>query len=321
MIASLAPPAQAYTPAGRAQRRGCNQKPIANGQRPIAKIQHPNPNPQFPITSHTPTRWTHTFSAKEKDTETGLSYFGARYYSSDLSIWLSMDPQASKYPSLSPYVYCANNPIKLVDPNGEDWYEKDGEMHYTTEHTSQKAFKESGIEGEYKGKTYTKDGTYYSLFGDKIKANSLKGKLTIKIDEAFDKYANYLKKCEQTEGTYPEYQSSDYTNFNDIISYNDKFGTTYENVHDEDPKTGATLRYAYGSTIRFTVTGTRDKMFGRFRGFSTGNSQTTFGSGMLAKTGYNIYIVNGKNKIVGLTFSQKNFNAFRNHFNKLYGLK
>ena len=34
----------------------------------------------------------YTFSAKEKDTETGLSYFGARYYSSDLSIWLSVDP-------------------------------------------------------------------------------------------------------------------------------------------------------------------------------------------------------------------------------------
>lgn len=62
----------------------------------------------------------HTFSAKEKDTETGLSYFGARYYSSDLSIWLSVDPMSDKYPSLSPYVYCANNPIKLVDPNGEE---------------------------------------------------------------------------------------------------------------------------------------------------------------------------------------------------------
>ena len=34
---------------------------------------------------------THTFSAKEKDTETGLSYFGSRYYSSDLCIWLSVD--------------------------------------------------------------------------------------------------------------------------------------------------------------------------------------------------------------------------------------
>ena len=62
----------------------------------------------------------YTFSAKEKDSETGLSYFGSRYYSSDLSIWLSVDPMASKYPSLSPYVYCADNPVKLVDPDGEE---------------------------------------------------------------------------------------------------------------------------------------------------------------------------------------------------------
>jgi len=62
---------------------------------------------------------TFTFSAKERDSETGFSYFGSRYYSSDLSIWLSVDPRSDKYPSLSPYVYCANNPIKLVDPNGQ----------------------------------------------------------------------------------------------------------------------------------------------------------------------------------------------------------
>ena len=67
-----------------------------------------------------PVTCIYTFSAKEKDTETGLSYFGSRYYSSDLSIWLSVDPMSDKYPSLSPYVYCANNPIKLVDPNGEE---------------------------------------------------------------------------------------------------------------------------------------------------------------------------------------------------------
>ena len=64
--------------------------------------------------------WSYTFSAKERDPETGLSYFGSRYYSSDLSIWLSVDPMSDKYPSLSPYTYCANNPVKLVDPNGEE---------------------------------------------------------------------------------------------------------------------------------------------------------------------------------------------------------
>ena len=73
-----------------------------------------------------------TFSAKEKDTETGYSYFGARYYSSDLGIWLSVDPMAAKYPSLSQYVYCADNPIKLMDPNGEDIIDVDRDSGKTT---------------------------------------------------------------------------------------------------------------------------------------------------------------------------------------------
>ena len=90
--------------------------------RPTACTQHATPAP-YPSSDHCSlltAHWTHTFSAKERDAETGLSYFGARYYSGDLSIWLSVDPQAAKYPSLSPYVYCADNPVRLVDPNGEE---------------------------------------------------------------------------------------------------------------------------------------------------------------------------------------------------------
>ena len=65
-----------------------------------------------------------TFTGKERDSETGYSYFGARYYDSDLMTgWLSIDPMADKYPGLSPYAYCAWNPIKLVDPDGRDIWE------------------------------------------------------------------------------------------------------------------------------------------------------------------------------------------------------
>ena len=60
-----------------------------------------------------------SFTGKEKDTETGYYYFGARYYNSDFSIWLSVDPMADKYPGLSPYNYCAWNPMRLVDPDGD----------------------------------------------------------------------------------------------------------------------------------------------------------------------------------------------------------
>jgi RHS repeat-associated protein len=63
-------------------------------------------------------RSTYEFSGKERDAETGLDYFGARYYSSDLSIWLSVDPLADKRPSLSPYNYCQWSPVMKVDPTG-----------------------------------------------------------------------------------------------------------------------------------------------------------------------------------------------------------
>ena len=62
----------------------------------------------------------YTFSGKERDEETGYSYFGARYYNSSYSIWMSVDPMSDKYPSLSPYAYCGNNPVKCVDPRGEE---------------------------------------------------------------------------------------------------------------------------------------------------------------------------------------------------------
>ena len=60
------------------------------------------------------------YNGKEKDPESGLHYYGARYYDSDISQWLSIDPMADKYPSLSPYNYCADNPVILVDPDGRE---------------------------------------------------------------------------------------------------------------------------------------------------------------------------------------------------------
>ena len=60
------------------------------------------------------------FTGKERDAETGYDYFGARYYSSSLGIWLSVDPMSDKYPSLSPYVYCADNPVLFFDPDGRE---------------------------------------------------------------------------------------------------------------------------------------------------------------------------------------------------------
>ena len=68
------------------------------------------------------TSWVspHKFNGKELDEETGLYYYGARYYDPRLSLWLGTDPMQGKYPGVSTYAYCHNNPIVMKDINGAD---------------------------------------------------------------------------------------------------------------------------------------------------------------------------------------------------------
>ena len=61
-------------------------------------------------------------NAKEFDEETGMYYYGARYYEPKLSLWMSVDIMQEKYPNVSSYVYCINNPIILIDSDGKDIY-------------------------------------------------------------------------------------------------------------------------------------------------------------------------------------------------------
>lgn len=62
------------------------------------------------------------FNAKELDEETGMYYYEARYYKPP--VFTSRDPLFEKYFWMSPYAYCANNPVKYVDPSGmmdDEW--------------------------------------------------------------------------------------------------------------------------------------------------------------------------------------------------------
>ena len=54
------------------------------------------------------------FYAKEFDEETGLYYYGARYYDPRLSLWISTDALKEKTPNVSPYIYTDNNPIIFI---------------------------------------------------------------------------------------------------------------------------------------------------------------------------------------------------------------
>jgi len=64
--------------------------------------------------------WTtpYLFSGKERDEETGLLYFGARYQDSKYGIWYSVDPLAEKFAGRSSYEYCLSNPVAYIDHDG-----------------------------------------------------------------------------------------------------------------------------------------------------------------------------------------------------------
>ena len=64
------------------------------------------------------------FTGKERDQETGLDYFGARYYGSKIGRFTTVDPYLDQSAALldpqqwNRYSYAHNNPVKFVDPDG-----------------------------------------------------------------------------------------------------------------------------------------------------------------------------------------------------------
>ncbi len=63
-------------------------------------------------------KYKYEYNGKELDTETGLYYYGARYYKPRVGCWLSVDPLAVTMQSWSPYNFAFNNPLRFIDPLG-----------------------------------------------------------------------------------------------------------------------------------------------------------------------------------------------------------
>lgn len=75
-----------------------------------------NPNDDYKFTGH------------ELDDEAGLDIYhmNARAMDPVLGRFMQIDPHYFNYPGISPYAYVGNNPLVLVDPTGEDWYDING---------------------------------------------------------------------------------------------------------------------------------------------------------------------------------------------------
>ncbi|MBR0500894.1 MAG: RHS repeat-associated core domain-containing protein [Bacteroidales bacterium] len=121
------------------------------------------------------------YNGKElEDYTVGSSYlgtldYGARHYDPRIGRWTVPDPMAEKYYGINGYGYCAGNPIRLIDPDGQNWYsyyDENGERKYTY-------YQGQLTAEEIKEKGYTDMGfsfvdqitkSYYSLFGNILPA-------------------------------------------------------------------------------------------------------------------------------------------------------
>ena len=76
------------------------------------------------------------YNGKEFDGMYGLNTYdyGARQHYPILARWDRIDPLCEKYYGVSPYAYCANNPVNKIDPDGKEWnyiINEDGSIHIT----------------------------------------------------------------------------------------------------------------------------------------------------------------------------------------------
>lgn len=75
--------------------------------------------------AHSSTVQPYKYNGKELDSTKGLNWYdyGARMYDPALGRWHTGDPLMEKYYGGSPYMYCRNNPIRIIDPDGQDGWD------------------------------------------------------------------------------------------------------------------------------------------------------------------------------------------------------
>ena len=99
---------------------------ITDAKANVAQFDAYLPYGELLVDEHSSTEeMPYKFNGKELDEETGLYYYGARYMNPKTSLWYGVDPLAEKYPAISSYVYCLDNPILHIDMYGKDvkiWY-------------------------------------------------------------------------------------------------------------------------------------------------------------------------------------------------------
>ncbi len=121
------------------------------------------------------------FTSKELDDETGLYYYDARYYDPKLSMFLGVDPMADKSSNESSYIYCKNNPIIFIDPDGRTAnpiYDFDGNLLGTDD---------KGLKGEA---LFMEEKDFNQGMSHDKAMKLDKGKKSLNGDKAIKKFTN-----------------------------------------------------------------------------------------------------------------------------------
>jgi RHS repeat-associated protein len=90
------------------------------------------------------------YNNKELDSRNGLNWYDSnmRYYDFPFPHTPTVDPHAEKYYSWSPYHYAANNPIRITDPTGMDWYRNEDGTAYIWREGSDQTYTHTIGEGD-----------------------------------------------------------------------------------------------------------------------------------------------------------------------------
>ena len=215
---------------------------ITDAKANVAQFDAYLPYGELLVDEHSSTEeMPYKFNGKELDEETGLYYYGARYMDPKISMWLGVDPLAEKYPEISPYIYCHNNPINLIDPNGKNDYilNLDGEIKLIEENSNDfntifaydrqggidkntkidvpKSFNESKTTTQVQGRT-SKDAD-----GNKISTYEF-DLYTVDDEQIASNIFEFLAKNSDVEWSNTKVSSKDNTSFN-LISTSHKEGS------------------------------------------------------------------------------------------------
>ena len=121
------------------------------------------------ISSTSSTTTDYRFTGKERQSKVNNSIYDSfARFQNTYGRFMSIDPKAENFYHISPYTYCAGDPVNLVDPDGRDWYQSNSnsgnpEYHYVQGVLSEEEMQNNGY--IHLGHTYHSQNTYYSLFG------------------------------------------------------------------------------------------------------------------------------------------------------------